>query len=340
MRRFGKGFGGLALLVSLLATRGALSAQTKPVVSVVATSAAPSGSRQIRVHDPSTVVKCGEDFWVFSTGHGIPSFHSKDTTNWLPGPPVFDSDPAWTVAAVPQHRGIYFWAPDVIRVGERYLLYYSVSVFGKNTSAIGLATNPMLDPADSKYHWADQGMVIESRVTNDFNAIDPAVFQGADGKLWLAFGSFWSGIKLIELDPQTGKRIAPDSPVHSLASADAIEAPYLYRHGGHYYLFVNWGRCCQGVKSTYNIRVGRSDKITGPYLDRDGQKLSGGGGSLFLATKGAVIGPGHAGIFSVAGKDWLSCHFYDGTREGKSTLAIQLLQWDADGWPQVISDQR
>ena len=206
---------------------------------------------------------------------------------------------------------------------------------GKNTSAIGLATNPTLDPNDPNYHWTDQGIVVQSRATNDFNTIDPAVCEDTQGGLWLAFGSFWTGIKLIELNPATGRTVAPDSPMYSLAHKDKIEASYIYPHEGYYYLFVNWGQCCQGVRSTYNIRVGRSTSITGPYLDKTGEDMMLGGGSLFLTTTGNFIGPGHAGIVPVAGTDWFSCHFYDGTREGRPTLGLLPLRWEADGWPQI-----
>ena len=193
--------------------------------------------------------------------------------NWEPGPHVFTNAPAWADQAVPEHRGNYFWAPDVIHLGDRYLIYYSVSTFGKKVSAIGLATSPTLDPTDPAFGWTDQGEVIRSTGTNDFNTIDPAVSQDAEGKLWLSFGSFWSGIKLIQLDAKTGKRMAPESPMYSLAHFDSIEASYIYHHDKYYYLFVNWGKCCNGVQSTYNIRVGRSEKITGPYLDRSGVDL-------------------------------------------------------------------
>ena len=170
------------------------------------------GSRGVHVHDPSTIVKCGNEFWVFYTGRGVPSYHSKDLVKWESGPRVFTNAPAWTDQAVPGHRGSYFWAPDIIHLGDRYLLYYAVSTFGKKVSAIGLATNPTLDPNDPNFQWTDCGLVIQSTETNNFNTIDPAVSQDADGRLWLAFGSFWSGIKLVELDAKTGKRIAPDSP--------------------------------------------------------------------------------------------------------------------------------
>lgn len=298
------------------------------------------GSRGVRVHDPSTIVKCKNEYWVFYTGRGVPSYHSKDLIDWEPGPRVFSNAPAWANEAVPEHHGAYFWAPDVMRVGNRYLLYYAVSTFGKKVSAIGLATNPTLDPGDPAFAWTDQGEVTRSTDTNNFNTIDPAICQTENGELWLAFGSFWSGIKLVQLDPKTGKRISPDSPLYSLAHFDSIEASYIYPHDGYFYLFVNWGLCCKGINSTYNIRVGRSAKITGPYLDQNGVDMVDGGGSLVLDSHNPFIGPGHAGIISVGGKDWFSCHFYDGTRAGAPTLAILPLKWDENGWPKIELPQK
>jgi arabinan endo-1,5-alpha-L-arabinosidase len=295
------------------------------------------GPRQeaAQVHDPSTLVKCKAEYWLFATGRGILSRRSKDLVTWRSGPPVFTKAPLWTTNVVRDHRG-FFWAPDVTQVGGRYLLYYSVSTWGKNTSAIGLATNPTLDPADPDHHWTDQGIVVQSGLKDDFNAIDPGVIQDANGKLWLVFGSFWTGIKLVQLNPATGKSLEPDSPIYSLARHDPIEAPCLHRQGGYYYLFVNWGLCCRGTNSTYNIRVGRSAQITGPYRDRSGADMRGGGGSAFLETTGPFIGPGHAGVLSEGGTNWLSCHFYDGTRSGVATLSLRPLQWDADGWPVLL----
>lgn len=293
------------------------------------------GSRGIYVHDPSTIVKCGNEFWIFYTGRGIPSYHSKDLMKWERGPSVFTNAPAWVAQTIPQNRWMYYWAPDIIHLGKRYLLYYAVSVFGKNTSAIGLAVNPTLDPNNPKFHWADKGIVIQTGKADDFNAIDPAISQDADGNLWLAFGSYWTGIKLIQLDPKTGKRIATNSPMYSLAFNDSIEASYIYHHDKFYYLFVNWGQCCRGTNSTYEIRVGRSKKITGPYFDKDGTDLMAGGGSIFLSSNGPFIGPGQTGIISTDGTDWFSCHFYDGTRHGIPTLAVMPLKWNADGWPEI-----
>jgi arabinan endo-1,5-alpha-L-arabinosidase len=313
----------------------ATRAQETNTTADAASILAQSGKRNAMVHDPSTIVKCKDEYWTFATGNGIASWHSKDLVNWLSGPRVFTNIPAWRTNAVPGNRG-HLWAPDIIQTTNGYLLYYSVSTFGKNVSAIGLATNATLDPADPAFGWKDGGLIVQSTAQDDFNAIDPAVTRDANGGLWLAFGSFWSGIKMIQLDPATGKRIAPDSPMYTLAHYSSIEAAFIYRHNGSYFLFVNWGMCCRGTNSTYNIRVGRSDKITGPYLDKDGKDLLLSGGTLLLGTTGPFIGPGHAGIISESGTNWLSCHFYDGTRpRGPSTLAIRPLRWDARGWPVV-----
>ncbi len=309
------------------------------------------GMRNALVHDPSTIVKCKDEYWVFNTGRGIISWHSKDLITWTRGQPVFVTPPAWVATYVPGNRPLDYWAPDVIFVKGQYLLYYAASTFGSQTSAIGLATNPTLDQADPNYKWTDQGPIINTLsprdypgLGNNFNAIDPAVIATPEGRLWLCLGSFWTGIKLVELDPATGRRTSLDSQVYSLATNNNpqhdVEGSYIYHHGDYYYLFVNWGKCCSGVASTYKIMIGRSKDVTGPYLDQAGVDLAKGGGTLFLGSEGDFIGPGHAGIIEVDGKFWFSCHFYDGaTPRGTSLLATRLLHWDADGWPAIEPKQ-
>ncbi len=212
-----------------------------------------------------------------------------------------------------------------------------MSSFGKNTSAIALASAPTLDPQDPEFGWTDHGIVIQSAAEDDFNAIDPAVIQTESGELWMSFGSFWSGLKLIQLDPKSGKRHANDDSLHSIANYRQIEAPHIYQHDGWFYLFVNWGKCCSGVDSTYNIRVGRSRTITGPYLDKEGVDLAKGGGTLLLGSEGPFIGPGHANVLRDGDRYRLSCHYYDGTNRGASKLSIQELTWSKEGWP-VVSE--
>ena len=287
---------------------------------------------QTFLHDPSTVLRENGRYYLFATGRGIVTKSSQDLIHWTNGPPVFSAPPAWTTNAVPGYRG-HTWAPDVIHLNGRYHLYYSVSTFGKQVSAIGLATSPALDPASPDYRWTDHGPVIQSTNGSPFNAIDPSVILDGDGKLWMAFGSFWKGLYLVELDSKTGLRPGTNSPVLRLAWTEMIEAPCLTRHGDFHYLFVNWGRCCRGTNSTYEVRVGRSKTITGPYLDRDGINLVDGGGTPFLETTGRFIGPGHIGILGERGTNWFSYHYYDAESNGRSRLAFGQLRWTEDGWP-------
>src|ERR1043165_50038 len=303
-----------------------------------------SASRGIVTRDPSSVVKCKDEYWVFYTGRGVPSFHSKDLVKWERGPAVFKTAPEWAATAVPENHNMSYWAPDIMKVGDKYLLYYSISTIGKMTSAIGLATTPTLDPNDPAYKWTDEGIVVQTKDGGNHNAIDPSVFHDKDGSLWMTYGSFWTGIKLIQLDPKTGKRIAPDSPLHALAYNEAIEASYLCRHDDYYYLFVNWDGCCKGTNSSYNIRVGRSKTVTGPYIDKAGKDMLHRGGSVFLpATNGLYqFGPGHSGTLEAEGKSWFTSDFEGDVRmDGKATLAIMPLSWTPDGWPvATINDLR
>jgi arabinan endo-1,5-alpha-L-arabinosidase len=288
-----------------------------------------------RVHDPSTIIREGNRYWTFYTGPGVPSLYSDDLTHWHHGPAVFPESPAWVQDVVAGHRG-YFWAPDVIQLDDRYFVYYSVSAFGKNTSAIAVASSPTLDPAQPTHAWTDHGIVVRTNETSDHNAIDPSVCLTVDGELWMAYGSFWSGLKLVQLDPTTGLRIASNPTVYVLAHQDQIEAAALIQHGDYFYLFLNWGWCCRGINSTYNIRVGRSKNITGPYVDQAGIDLRNKGGTLVLETAENRIGPGHAGLVQRDNQWWLSYHYYDGNKRGQPRLGLHELTWSDDGWPTLL----
>lgn len=219
-------------------------------------------------------------------------------------------------------------------------LYYSGSTFGKNRSVIGLATNKTLDQKSPDYAWIDKGLVIDSNASDNWNAIDPALTLDADGTPWLAWGSFWSGIKLRKLDATTGKP-ASDSTLLSIAGRPhtaatlfgAIEAPYIVRRADYYYLFASFDQCCQGLNSSYNIRVGRSARIDGPYVDRDGVALMSGGGTPILSGGRRYKGPGHNALFREKNIDYLVYHAYDTALAGKPVLRIEALGWDAQGWP-------
>lgn len=289
-----------------------------------------------RIHDPSTVVMEGKDAWCVATGNGVNLLRREADGRWKREAPLFRDYPAWHKVEVPENKG-HLWAPDIIRIGGRWFVYYSVSSFGSQHSAIGLATGKSLDPQSEDYGWKDEGVILRSRRGDRFNAIDPALVMDG-GKLWMSFGSFWEGIFLVELDPATGKR-KDDKPPLKLAMHPEIEAPFIHKEGGWYYLFVNWGKCCRGVESTYEIRVGRSKSVTGPYLDKNGDDMKDGGGSPVLATDGRFIGPGHASIFVEKGKQMLVHHYYDKERHGRSDLRMLPLEW-RDGWPVVMGNAR
>jgi arabinan endo-1,5-alpha-L-arabinosidase len=222
-----------------------------------------------------------------------------------------------------------------------YYLYFAISTFGSDRSVIGLTTNSTLDPSASDYHWVDQGEVIASVPgKTDWNAIDPDPVVVDGSRLWLAFGSQWSGIKLIALDPRTGK---PDAlkgnqrpRLYSLAARPGsrpIEAPFISYHDGYYYLFVSFNNCCMGAASTYEIVVGRSRSITGAYRDQAGKPMTRGGGTLVLRGAGNARGPGSSGVFDNNGRDWIYYHYYDAAADGAAKLGIQPLAWNRHGWP-------
>jgi arabinan endo-1,5-alpha-L-arabinosidase len=189
-----------------------------------------------KVHDPSMIIAVDGVYRFFSTGPGVTLMRENAEGKWQPESRLFaeGSLPQWQNDLVPGNRG-YLWAPDLIRIGESYFVYYSVSTFGKNVSAIGLAAGRSLDPKSPEWKWEDRGPVLKSRAEDRFNAIDPAVYRDEnDGRLWLAFGSFWDGIFLVELDPKTGLlRDRAASPLR-LACTPEIEAPFLHKRDGKY----------------------------------------------------------------------------------------------------------
>ncbi|HUD22362.1 MAG TPA: dienelactone hydrolase family protein [Acidobacteriaceae bacterium] len=291
------------------------------------------------VHDPSTVVHFHGKYYVFSTGRGAPFYSSPDTVTWTREGSVFTQIPDAVHAAVPKNNGTDVWAPDIIRLNNQFYLYYAVSSWGSFQSAIGLATNPVLDPKDPAYKWTDHGVVVTSNGNEDLNAIDPGVILAPGGALWICYGSYHGSIRVTQLDPHTGLALAPNTLGAPIATARESEASDIISHDGFFYLFVNHGSCCKGKDSTYNIRVGRAHTITGPYMDRDGKPMSEGGGTLFLASDAQRIGPGHFGRVvdydaPSSAPERFSIHYEaDMKRDGRSVLDIRPLSWTADGWP-------
>jgi Glycosyl hydrolases family 43/Concanavalin A-like lectin/glucanases superfamily len=303
------------------------------------------------LHDPGTMRKDGSSYFIFGDGNGIAGITSTDLRNWSPTTPVFpNGPPSWTTNAVPGGTPNYFWAPDLAFFNGLWHIYYAYSQFGTIESAIGMATSPSL----ASPNWTDHGKIVQSNDpattntdTTAYNCIDPSIYVAANGTVWMSFGSYSSGILVTQIDPTTGRRLNTNSLVTTLVANNAPgggwgsseEGSCIYQHGGYWYLFANWGGCCDGVSSTYNIRVGRGTSPTGPYYDRNGVNLNNSGGTMFLESTARYIGPGHAAIMQdTTGTNWFTYHFYDGLANGNATVGMNQLYWSADGWPVMTND--
>ena len=303
--------------------------------------------------DPTAIeAPNGNGVYVFATAPGIQILHSTNFIDWELTDHVFagvsfpDGLPGWAKKAIPGARGI--WAPDVVFFNDQYYVYYSVSTFGSQRSVIGLASNKTLNKMCAHYQWKDEGIVLESHPDHtDYNAIDSALFVDEDGKAYLYWGSHWTGLKAVEVDPKTGKpyRYMPGElkiPADYVAVASrpdtSIEAPHVVRKGKYYYLFTSRGSCCEGVKSTYHIALGRSEKPLGPFVDKEGNRMDQGGGTVLLSSTDRWKGTGHNGFFQTTteGKnkgDWIILHAYDAQDPEKGRLTqIRPVYWDETDW--------
>jgi arabinan endo-1,5-alpha-L-arabinosidase len=332
----------LAPLMTVTAVVLVAAAALLAPVAEAADAAAPPGRTlrgDIRVHDPALHKGAqGEDWYVFSSGEvgkdggTIQIRRSPDGRNWTYVGTIWDAIPKWLTDIVPGAGAM--WAPDIYEHDGTYYLYYALSTTGHNNSVIALATNTTLDPTDPNYKWVDKGKVVRSVPASNFNAIDPGVVEDAAGTPWLVFGSYWSGIQMVQLEWPSGKRSADPGRL-KLADRklplNAVEAPYIVRHGDWYYLLTSWDRCCRGADSNYKIVVGRSRDVTGPYVDKDGRSLADGGGTVVQASTGNRVGPGGQ---SVSG-GYIAYHYYDVAADGASKLAIRQLTWTDEGWPEL-----
>jgi len=267
------------------------------------------------IHDPSTVIQSDGKYYTFGTGGG--GLISDDGYTWHSG-------------AVRPGGGV---APDVIKIGDRYYVAYAVGgggMSGGHASNVKVMWNKTLDPKSPNFEFHDVGVVASSDGVEDCDAIDPA-FLYANGHLWLSYGTYFGYIRIVELDPRTGNRMAGNKAVNVAIDMEATDL--LYRDGW-YYLLGTHGTCCDGANSTYNIRVGRSRNPTGPYVDNMGIPLLKGGGKLVAAASGRHMGLGHFGLMDLGdGVQKFSMHYEaDLDRGGRSVLDIRPLLWK-DDWP-------
>lgn len=269
------------------------------------------------IHDPSTIVECEGKYYTFGTGGG--GLISEDGWTWNSG-------------AVRPGGGA---APDVVRIGDRYLVAYGATgggLGGGHNGVIYTMWNKTLDPQSPDFGYSEPVAVASSDGIEDNDAIDPGLLlDPTDGRLWMSYGTYFGFIRLVELDPKTGKRMEGNQPVDIAIDCEATDLIY---RDGWYYLLGTHGTCCDGPNSTYNIVVGRSRKVTGPYMDNVGRSMLEGGGRMVVAAGGRVVGPGHFGLFDLGdGIQKMSCHYEaDLDRSGISVLGIRPLLWK-NGWP-------
>ncbi|GEO08047.1 arabinan endo-1,5-alpha-L-arabinosidase [Segetibacter aerophilus] len=304
---------------------------------------------KIPAHDP-VMIKQDNTYYMFCTGLGISVYSSTDMKSWKRRNSVFSKPPEWAVRAVPGFKG-HVWAPDISYRNGKYYLYYAVSAFGKNTSCIGVAVNATLDSTSANFEWKDLGKVIQSVPGRDmWNAIDPNLLVDENNTPWLAFGSFWEGMKMVKLNAEMTALAQPEewytiarrprdfSARDSSPGNAAIEAPFIFKKDKYYYLFVSWDYCCRAEKSDYKVVVGRSENATGPFLDKTGKSMFMGGGSLVLEGDNKLwYGAGHNSAYTFDEKDYIIYHGYDAQDKGRSKLMIRNLKW-SDGWPEVQAD--
>lgn len=300
---------------------------------LLASSTAFAIEGDVYIHDPSTVIAAPGGYYTYGTGNGMPMLQSDDGFRWRQGSNVMEAVPGGKPGdAVLAKGGNNTWAPDLVHLGDKYFLYYSAPGT-QPKSAIGLLVGGSLDPKSADYRWQDAGPVVWSDGEEDSNAIDPGVFvDRKDASLWLTYGSYFGYIRLVQLDPRTGLRLQPNAKAYDIAING--EASIIIQHDDWYYLLLTHGSCCAGANSSYNIRMGRSHNIKGPYLDNMGIDMLQGGGKLFLGSGGRRVGPGHFGLLDLGdGVQRFSLHYEaDLNRAGRSVLDIRPLLW-RDGWP-------
>ncbi len=292
-----------------------LSAIALISVCFAATATAQSGKPFI--HDPSTIMECDGKYYTFGTGGG--GLISED--GWI-----------WNSGAVRPGGGA---APDAMKIGDRYLIVYGATgggLGGGHNGRILTMWNKTLDPQSPDFQYSEPILVAQSDGIEDNDAIDPGLLLDPnDGRLWCSYGTYFGFIRLIELDPQTGKRVEGNEAIDIAIDCEATDLEY---RDGWYYLLGTHGTCCDGANSTYNIVVGRSRSVTGPYLDNMGRDMLRGGGKMVLSAGGRLIGPGHFGrLILEEGVEKMSCHYEaDLDQSGRSVLGIRPLLWK-DGWP-------
>lgn len=283
------------------------------------------------------IIQYEDAFYIYVTGGVL--LKSNDMISWENLGTVIDQ-PTWGTL------NANIWAPDIVKINDKFLLYYSLSTWGDPNPGIGIAS---ADHPEGP--WTDHGKLFNSKEIGVNNSIDPTVFIGQDNHVYMIWGSMRGnyGVELSEdgLQLLNGLSYAVEHKVHIAGydtstpwAGDTYEGQYVIFKDGYYYLFLSSGSCCEGLNSNYHVRVSRSKNPLGPYIDDQGQDvLSGYRGKIVVQSSSRIIGPGHNSIIiDDAGTYWMIYHAYktiDGiTHQGRQVMMDPLI-WSEDGWPTI-----
>ncbi|KAM0745755.1 Arabinanase/levansucrase/invertase [Meredithblackwellia eburnea MCA 4105] len=303
-----------------------------------------AGALVPHIHDPSAMIKSrdGKKWILFGTGNKIRIRTSTDRVNWVDAGYVWSEKtrPKAALKYMPKDSPIE-WAPDISFHNGWYWLYYAASTWNSNKSGIFAAKSK----TGLSGSWINLGLIIDSDPSVPYNCIDPSLAVDLSGNWHLVFGSYISGIYLLDLDKKTGlpkNKAHPRQGLTHLAQRFEdylrIEAPFLFKHNGWWWLFTSFGGCCDGQYSTYSVTVARSRSVYGPFKDQSGKPSLQGGGTQILATHTSKTqhywGPGAQSVFKDGNKVFMVYHF-SGLTNKEYHIGLNELDFSS-GWPKVI----
>ncbi len=288
-------------------------------------------------HDPD-IIRYEDGYALATTDNHMLMQFSEDALNWKNGDPAMPEFSKWLYTYAPNMIDI--WAPDIHYIGGEYRMYYCGSEMGIRSSGMGFMSSKEIDPTKPGYGWTDQGEVIHTVKSDSYNAIDAAVLKDNDGKVWMAFGSWGTGIHILELDEKSGK-VKNGAKMQNIANRGGagVEGASLIEHNGKYFLFTAWDNCCKKgadlENNSYKTTVGRSNRIDGGYVDRSGKALLDGGGTILLSRYGRYYGPAGGEAFEDVNRQRFVNHYYDKNDGGNSYIQVRDIVWTEDNWPEL-----
>lgn len=290
--------------------------------------------------DPTVLKENDHSFYVYCT-NTWQALHSADLVNWTKcDQNLFEKRPSFVTGS-----GVSVWAPDIEKIGDKYVLYYAMSAMGKpENAAIGTAySDSPQGPFKLDKSRDGKGLLFTSKEIDVRNSIDPCFFE-EDGKKWLFWGSF-NGIYAVQLSDDgmnvlNGDLEAAKKNKVKIAGT-AFEAPYICKRGDYYYMFASVGACCNAMLSTYTTVVGRSTSLLGPYVSKSGVSMLDNGYDVVIRANDHFVGPGHNSeiVTDSEGNEFILYHSYNRMTPSKGrSLMLDRIFWSEDGWPLIKGD--